>query len=158
MNYHIKTKYSEKSVKDCWIADEAQKASHVLNSDDMVGIDPDDKVILIRPQETILCHTKEVIGSKCNYNPQLLCKSSWGRSFISVCKCSSWGNVGFVDKWTLEITNNSTSHTVPLVVGRPIGQVIFHSINTPEHVYDGLYNSSSWKPDDMLPKIYKRYS
>lgn len=52
-------------------------------------------------------------------------RSSIGRNFIEVCKCAGWGDVGYINRWTMEITNNSSHYAIPLVVGRRIGQIIF---------------------------------
>jgi hypothetical protein len=38
---------------------------------------------------------------------------------------SGWGDVGFVNRWTMEITNNSRHYSIPLVVGRRIAQIVF---------------------------------
>jgi len=33
--------------------------------------------------------------------------------------------VGYVNRWTMEITNNSRYYSIPLVVGRRIAQIVF---------------------------------
>ena len=103
-------------------------------------------------------------------------RSSLGRNFIEVCKvsvtcypywqqCAGWGDVGYVNRWTMEITNNSRYYSIPLVVGRRIAQIVF--FNT-EGIVDNSYESSgkyqtssdtsslmaSWSPREMLPKMY----
>jgi hypothetical protein len=35
------------------------------------------------------------------------------------------GDVGYVNRWTMEITNNSTHYSIPLVVGRRVAQIVF---------------------------------
>lgn len=52
-------------------------------------------------------------------------RSSLGRNFIEICKCAGWGDVGYVNRWTMEITNNSRYYTIPLVVGRRVAQIVF---------------------------------
>lgn len=52
-------------------------------------------------------------------------RSSLGRNFIEVCKCAGWGDVGYINRWTMEITNNSRYYSIPLVVGRRIAQIVF---------------------------------
>ena len=39
-------------------------------------------------------------------------RSSLGRSYIEVCKCAGMGDVGFCNRWTMEITNNSRSQRI----------------------------------------------
>jgi len=133
-----------------------------------------DLVILVAPGETILAHTIEFIGGR-NGIPEknlpavtteMRARSSIGRLGIAVCKCAGWGDIGYVNRWTMEITNFSNL-IVPLPVGLRVAQIIFHGV-TPIQDKDryhtkGKYQTSSelselkkaWKPEDMLPKLYK---
>lgn len=165
--------YSEKDMNHVWRAKEfkkAKKASEVFKNYkfDFTGIDPDDKVILLKPGETILAHTNEYIGGTKHITTMMKARSSLGRSFIEVCKCAGWGDVGYVNRWTMEITNNSRNYSIPLVVGRRIAQIIFFEtgeINGVDYseIKNSKYASSTdikilkknWKPEDMLPKLYK---
>lgn len=130
------------------------------------NIKPTDKVILLEPGETILAHTNEFIGGMNTITTMMKARSSLGRSFIEVCKCAGWGDVGYVNRWTMEITNNSTHYSIPLVVGRRIAQIIFFEtgeILGKSYNKEGKYNSSEdikklkkdWNPDMMVPKLYK---
>ena len=129
-----------------------------------VGLD--ERVIMIRPGETILAHTNEFIGSDCNHITTMMkARSSIGRNFLEVCKCAGMGDIGYCNRWTLEITNNSQHYALPLVVGRRIGQLIFFE-TTPLGPEDkgypqaGKYQATAdfeemkanWTPEDMLPK------
>ena len=129
------------------------------------GIRPDDKVIVLRPGETILAHTQEFIGGKDHITTMMKARSSLGRNFIEVCKCAGWGDVGYINRWTMEITNNSKNYIIPLVVGRRIAQIIFFEtgpIEAKDYASGGKYASSAdvkkltkeWKPDSMLPKLW----
>lgn len=129
------------------------------------GIHPDDKVIIMRPGETILAHTNEFIGGKDHITTMMKARSSTGRNFIEVCKCAGWGDVGYVNRWTMEITNNSKNYIIPLVVGRRIAQIVFFEtgpIREKDYASSGKYASStnlselkkSWKPEMMLPRLW----
>ncbi|HEY0979339.1 MAG TPA: hypothetical protein VGE23_00655 [Candidatus Paceibacterota bacterium] len=129
------------------------------------GIRPDDKVIIMRPGETILAHTQEFIGGKNHITTMMKARSSTGRNFIEVCKCAGWGDVGYVNRWTMEITNNSKNYIIPLVVGRRIAQIVFFEtgpIREKDYAASGKYASStnlaelkkSWKPEMMLPRLW----
>jgi len=131
-----------------------------------VGIKPNDKIILLEPGETILAHTEEFIGGRNNITTMMKARSSMGRNFIEVCKCAGWGDVGYINRWTMEITNNSSHYAIPLVVGRRIAQIIFFEtgpILEKDYTKSGKYQSSqdvknlkkNWKPTDMLPRLYK---
>jgi len=95
-----------------------------------------------------------------------------GRNFIEVCKCAGWGDVGYVNRWTMEITNNSRSYSIPLVVGRRIAQIVFfdsdgtlqlHSGEAASYEKTGKYQTSddlqvlmsAWRPENMLPRMYE---
>ncbi len=129
------------------------------------GINPEEKVIVLEPGETILAHTNEFIGGKKHITTMMKARSSMGRSFIEVCKCAGWGDVGYVNRWTMEITNNSKHYSIPLVVGRRIGQIVFvetGEIEGDDYNVKGKYNSTTdlkrlakeWRPDMMLPRLY----
>lgn len=128
------------------------------------GISPDDKVILLAPGETILAHTNEFIGGRKHITTMMKARSSLGRSFIEVCKCAGWGDVGYINRWTMEVTNNSSHYSIPLVVGRRIAQMIFFEtgpIVGDDYSKTGKYNPSSdlkvlqktWNPGMMLPRL-----
>ena len=124
-----------------------------------------DKVILLSPGETILAHTNEFIGGLNHITTMMKARSSLGRSFIEVCKCAGWGDVGYINRWTMEITNNSKHYQIPLVVGRRIAQLIFFEtgpILDKNYADKGKYQTSTnikqiikeWSPLSMLPKLY----
>ncbi len=133
---------------------------------DFGNISPNDKVIMLSPGETILAHTNEFIGGKNHITTMMKARSSLGRSFIEVCKCAGWGDVGYINRWTMEITNNSKHYYIPLVVGRRIAQIIFFEtgeILEKDYSKEGKYQTSSdikklikdWDPLSMLPRLYK---
>jgi dCTP deaminase len=133
---------------------------------DYGNIAPNDKVILLAPGETILAHTNEFIGGKNHITTMMKARSSLGRSFIEVCKCAGWGDVGYINRWTMEITNNSKHYYIPLVVGRRIAQIIFFetgAILEKDYSKTGKYSPNddiektikSWTPSSMLPQLYK---
>ena len=130
------------------------------------GFKPRDKVILLQPGETILAHTEEFVEGREHITTMMKARSSMGRNFIEICKCAGWGDVGYINRWTMEITNNSSNYAVPLVVGRRVAQIIFFETGPIlKHDYSkiGKYQSKpslsvlkkSWKPTMMLPKLYK---
>ncbi|MDB5255164.1 MAG: hypothetical protein JWL92_540 [Candidatus Nomurabacteria bacterium] len=124
-----------------------------------------DRVIFIEPGETILAHTVEFIGGLNCVTTSMQARSSQGRSFIGVCKCAGWGDVGYINRWTMEITNFSRYYTIPLVVGRRYAQIVFPEtgpILEKGYGEGGKYQTGSdikeiqanWEPSMMLPKLY----
>lgn len=129
------------------------------------GIRPTDKVILLEPGETILAHTNEFIGGRGEVTTMMKARSSMGRNFINVCKCAGWGDVGYVNRWTMEISNASRHYIIPLVVGRRIAQIVFFEtgpIEANDYAVSGKYAATtdlaklkkSWKPHMMLPRLW----
>lgn len=129
------------------------------------GIRPDDKVILLRPGETILAHTNEFIGGRNTVTTMMKARSSMGRNFINVCKCAGWGDVGYINRWTMEISNSSQHYIIPLVVGRRIAQLVFFEtgpIVGDDYAATGKYNpykelkdlKKHWDPKMMLPRLW----
>lgn len=170
-NHSLYNIWDKAHIEHVWGADKveravtAQEAFKKYNFDWNGGIRPDDKVIVLRPGETILAHTNEFIGGKDHITTMMKARSSLGRSFIEVCKCAGWGDVGYINRWTMEITNNSKNYIIPLVVGRRIAQIIFFEtgpIEGKDYSAGGKYNSSSelkvlqksWKPEMMLPRLW----
>ena len=119
---------------------------------------------MLAPGETILAHTQEFIGGRDHITTMMKARSSLGRSFISVCKCAGWGDVGYVNRWTMEIQNTSARYYIPLVVGRRIAQIVFFEtgpIVGADYAATGKYAASTklselkktWKPEMMLPRL-----
>lgn len=161
--------YSKKDTDHVWGTkpERAEKASKALAhfNFEFDGIRLDDKVILLEPGETILAHTQEFIGGRDEVTTMMKARSSVGRNFIEVCKCAGWGDVGYVNRWAMEITNNSRHYTIPLVVGRRVAQIIFFEtgpINAKDYTAKGKYQTTTdmtklkknWKPEMMLPRLY----
>jgi len=133
---------------------------------DFRGIAPQDKIIMLEPGETVLAHTEEFIGGRNHVTTMMKARSTLGRCFIEVCKCAGWGDVGYCNRWTMEITNNSRHYTIPLVVGRRIAQIVFFEtgpILEKDYAAEGKYQLPSltladlkrtWSPTMMLPRLW----
>jgi dCTP deaminase len=161
--------YSEEMVKKVWgephhaeLAGDWTKRTGVP----LENISADDFIIWLAPGETCLCHTQEFIGGRETVTTMMKARSSMGRNFIEVCKCAGWGDVGYINRWTMEITNNSQHYAIPLVVGRRIAQIVFfecEGIESQSYESSGKYQSSAsleelkkqWNPTAMLPKMYR---
>jgi len=120
------------------------------------------KYILLEPGELILAHTNEFIGGANFITTMMKARSSMGRIGISVCKDAGWGDVGYVNRWTMEISNFSQS-TIPLVVGSRVAQIVFFYTGKVLNSYEkkGAYQDDyktvdelmeKWQVSDMLPK------
>lgn len=171
-NLQIYNIYDESHVMHMWEGFfEAEKAKDFTKKwkIKLTNVDPEDRIILVYPHETILAHTNEFIGGKDSITTMMKARSSIGRNFIEVCKCAGWGDVGYINRWTMEITNNNNHFAIPLVVGRRIAQIIFFMGDPvlPNEDYvgqtDSKYSSShdieelkrQWDPSQMIPKMWK---
>lgn len=169
-NHSLYNVWSKSHMEHVWGADKVERATIAKEAFkkykfEWEGISPNDKVIMLRPGETILAHTNEFIGGRNSVTTMMKARSSLGRNFIEVCKCAGWGDVGYVNRWTMEITNNSKNYIIPLVVGRRIAQIIFFEtgpILARDYASTGKYQTSNsmaklrkmWSPDSMLPKLW----
>lgn len=157
--------YSEYQMREIWHHPQRAQTVEELGIGHGDGINPGDRAIILNPGETILAHTNEFIGGRGHITTMMKARSSMGRSFIGVCKCAGWGDVGFINRWTMEITNYSDRYRIPLIVGRRIGQLVFFETGEAAGDYgkSGNYQQgvdldklkAEWKPEMMLPKLYK---
>lgn len=128
-----------------------------------------DGVISIRSGERILAHTHEFIGARKFHLPEMRAKSSMARWGLTVCACAGWGDVGYFNRWTMEIFNMNPN-TVRIDIGTLVAQIVFHFVETPDA--GTLYNQPGaghyqqgddleamvrdWRPESMLPKPLKK--
>lgn len=153
----------------------AKKAKMFEGFRDWKKIDPNDLVILMMPGEMILGHTLEFIGGtkdpksgRC-FTIEMKARSSVGRVGLEVCRCAGWGDVGYVNRWTMEIVCTSTVPVI-LVVGTRLAQMKFYEVdpiddgelygaNTNRDHYQAGTNlraiKKAWRPEMMLPRLSK---
>lgn len=128
------------SVQDFWAGP--------YNSEDTKG------VILIPKGQTVLAHTQEIIGGRDGITTSIRARSTIARCALSIAKCAGLGDVGFINKWTLEISNHSTLNII-LRTGTRVGQMTFYDVGATAKEYQGKYGQDTWEPADMLPKLWK---
>lgn len=173
--YTIYNPYQKEEVERVWGKkwDEAMPLKNWLKRHGnnwlpfLKNIKPNNLIIWIAPGETILAHTEEFIGGGNGIiTTKMNARSSMGRNFIEIAKCAGLGDVGYINRWTLEITNNSRHYHMPLVVGRRIGQIQFFEVEPiigDEYQKTGKYQThfdlkrlkKEWSPEMMLPKLWK---
>jgi len=88
--------------------------------------------------------TEEIVGS-IKYVPRLDGKSSTGRAGISIHETAGVGDLGFINRWTLELTS---SHSVLLRKGQLIGQFTFEAVTS---IPDKLYSDVSMSNYNDVP-------
>jgi len=131
------------------------------------NIRPSDKIIILEPGETILAHTIEFIGGRNCIGTEMRARSSMGRIGITVCKCAGWGDLGFCNRWTMEMTNHLKGTPVLLLVGMRVAQIIFYETDPLNETYSktgGSYQTTddteemikNWDSCLMLPKFNRK--
>jgi dCTP deaminase len=162
--------YNEDHTKKVW--GQPHKAIPVREINypffDYENISNKEKVIMLGPGENLLCHTEEFIGGIDPNTTMMKARSSIGRALINVCQCAGWGDVGFFNRWTMEVFNRSQYYTIPLVVGRRIAQLVFLEtggiLDKPYGPESGnKYQDSqelekvkaNWKPEMLLPQLHR---
>lgn len=115
----------------------------------------DGELIEIPRGQTLLGMTKELIGTRHNVVAELRSKSTTRRCGITVCDDAGFGDVGYWNHWTVELTAHVLSTRGPyLVVGGRFAQAVFFSCGVPINEYSGQYCASDW-PINMIPKKYR---
>jgi len=139
------------------------KQAQVAGTEDAaaLGLRAGDRYIRLKPGQSILAHTQEFIGGKGFITTMMKARSSAGRSNVTVCKCAGWGDIGYCNRWTMEVTNGCTCDVI-LPVGARIAQIVFFYSSTPNKPYVGKYQGHyqgldelirAWTPESMLPKL-----
>jgi dCTP deaminase len=130
----------------------------------------------LKPGERILGHSREFAGG----TGKLFCEgkvvtsfvqatSTAGRIGLTACLCAGWGDVGYANRWTLEILNVSP-YRIFIPVGVVLAQICFELVNVPDKLYGkdtGSYQGASsdareleadWSPErHMIPRPMKEY-
>lgn len=123
------------------------------NSTNEVTI-PEEGIVLY-PGNLYLASTVEKAGTTV-YHSQLKGKSSLARLGIFIDCTASWGDTGFVNNWTLEI---SVIHPVKVYPGMKICQIIFTEVKgevlVPYNVKpDSKYNGDNRAKESLYHKNY----
>lgn len=115
----------------------------------------DGEAVAIPVGGTLLGMTKEVIGT-CNcVVAELRSKSTTRRSGITVCDDAGFGDVGYHNHWTVELTAHVGMGMPKLIVGERFAQMVFFKTGRPSSPYRGQYNANDW-PQNMLPRKYRQ--
>lgn len=127
------------------------------------GVPEDHPLIIVPARSRILAHTHEFIGIHPPGTTEMRARSSWGRNGIAVCLCAGWGDPGYINRWTMEISNLN-DEAVPIPIGERVAQLVFHETGPVSGHYgdDGKYQGSTdieelvkaWTPEAMLPRSY----
>jgi dCTP deaminase len=116
--------------------------------------------IAIAPGETILAHTLETVGGRNGYLAKMQARSTVARYGLSICKCAGVGDVGYISRWTMEISNH-THCTIVIPVGYRVAQMVFFHVGQTEREYHAKEFSGNygrkWRPQDMLPQTLKMW-
>lgn len=135
----------------------------------LTGFDPNDRMFFIPPGRQILCHTREFVGGLSRDIVQMMkARSGAGRSFLEVCRCAGWGDIGYHNRWTMEVNNSSSTHAIPLKVGQRYAQLVLFRTTSPlapedpEYSRYGKYQVGAgadvrcrWSPEIIRPAMYR---
>lgn len=125
------------------------------------NIHPWHRVIIMQPGEMILGCTLEFIGGtrdpksgRC-FTTEMRARSSVGRVGLEVCRCAGWGDVGYINRWTLEIVSTGTV-PIPLVVANLSEDVELPCYEGPEVAVTGarlaqivFHETTNVEPSDL---------
>lgn len=118
----------------------------------------DGERVAIPRRGTLLGMTKELIGTRSHVIAELRSKSTTRRCGITVCDDAGFGDIGYWNHWTVELTAHTEVIGLAepyLVVGEPFAQaVFFYSGRVPRRPYSGQYTAKDW-PQNMIPKKHR---
>lgn len=142
-----------------------KKAYETVSDSLLEGFSAGEKIIRIQPGDTILAHTNEFIGGFDRVTTEMKAKSTMGRSCITVCACAGLGDIGYINRWTMEIKNQGNK-PVALKVGMRLAQICFFHTGECNRPYyqNGQYQTTSnlneirekWNPTMMLPSYVRK--
>lgn len=121
-----------------WFQDEAPEGGHII----------------VPKGQTILAHTLEIVGGKNGYVAFMHARSSFARWGLSLCRDAGVGDVGYISRWTMEISNHTRTELL-IPVGMRVCQFTFEYVGETLKEYTGKYGQGDWNPADMLPKLHK---
>jgi deoxycytidine triphosphate deaminase len=103
---------------------------------------------------TLLGMTKEIVGTEKVLSAKLRAKNTIRRLGISVSSSAGWGDVGYINHWTVMLTAHTDGNPY-LAVGSKFCQIIFDWVSSrPDNPYEGQYSSTDW-PECMVPSDYR---
>lgn len=159
--------YSASDISEMWgdpiEAKPAINAFSELGQKVPDGVLDEDLVIILGPGEHILCHTIEFIGGRDVVTTHMQARSSVGRQDIVVCRDAGWGDVGYFNRWTMEVGNDNLYQPTFLIIGTRVAQIVFSytgGILDSDYSVTGNYQNTdkleelkaNWNPTLMLPK------
>lgn len=126
-------------------------AEGVLNDDDLA--------FTLKSGEFYLATTLESVGSNLvddDYSivPEIKAKSTVGRQGLTVALCAGLGDVGYNKRWALEVRVTDDGD-VPIAIGTPIAQVVFHLGTETSKEYNGVDRYKNDREVRFLPKPLK---
>lgn len=123
----------------------------------------DDACFVLRSGGFYLATTLEAIGARADPEgirgsdalvPEMKARSTVGRQGLTVALCAGLGDVGYASRWALEVRVIDYGD-VPVVVGTPIAQVVFHTASATDASYDGATRYQHQGAVRFLPKQLK---
>lgn len=108
--------------------------------------------MLLKPGELYLGFTQEIMGSNF-YAPFIYGRSSVGRLGLFVQITAPLGDIGFVGRWTLQLT---PVRPVMVYPGMRIGQIFFLKPYGEIKLYNGKYQGSKASRKSEIYKDFKK--
>ena len=127
-------------------------------------LEDDDKCFVFKAGGFYLATTLEAIGTSADpagvdaahdaIVPEMKARSTVGRQGLTVALCAGLGDVGYASRWALEVRVVDFGD-VPVAIGSPIAQVVFHTATATSAAYDGANRYQHEGSVRFLPKPLK---
>ena len=158
--------WNKESIDSYW--GEKQKAITCTETNEEIEmkLQIGQQYIILQPGELILAHTNEFIGGQKGFTTMMKGRSTMQRCCLSICSDAGMGDIGFINRYCVELCAKS-KYPIVLIVGQRIGQIVFFPTGETDMPYYKKQNSyqsydnledliKNWKPENILPiaKLY----
>lgn len=83
-------------------------------------------IILVEQNHHLLCYTEQFIGSTRNICPMMGSRSSTRRIGLDTCRDAGKGDIGYFNRWTMEVSNTTSERPILMVIGNRYSQITFY--------------------------------
>jgi deoxycytidine triphosphate deaminase len=124
--------YNEEQTKGLWHKRSAMNVrkhveefrKYLPHKSLQIHLDHDSDIIILNAGDMILCQTEESIGGILNIFGAMSTRSTAERWRLDACGSAGFGDVGYINKWTMEMSNMSPN-PILLVAGNRYAQIEF---------------------------------
>ena len=89
------------------------------------------KIIIVNEGDHLLCYTIQFIGTTNNICATMGSRSSTRRIGLDTCRDAGKGDIGYYNRWAIEVSNTVSNSSIMLVTGNRYSQMTFFNCMSP---------------------------